>query len=118
MKTIPEFFRKAAALALFASAFLFAPSVVAETVNVSGVVTDSGGEGLIGVSVVVKDGNFGTTTDFDGNYELKGVDADAKIVFSYIGFRTVEEKINGRSKIDVTLEEDNQLLDEVVVVGP
>ncbi|MDE7394490.1 MAG: SusC/RagA family TonB-linked outer membrane protein, partial [Muribaculaceae bacterium] len=101
------------ALALMAS-----PAVSAQLLTVSGTVSDPIGDELFGVSVSVK-GNqtHGTATDIDGKFSLNNVPADATLVFSYVGFRTVEEAVNGRTTINVTMDENAELLDEVVVVG-
>lgn len=84
--------------------------------TVSGTVSDPSGP-LPGASVLVKGTTNGTQTDFDGNYTLNNVPNDATLVFSYIGFKTFEAAVNGRSTINVTLEEDAQALDEVVIIG-
>ena len=84
--------------------------------TITGLVTDEGGLPLPGASVAVLGTTKGTTTDFDGNYSISA-DADATLSISYIGFKTVEVAVNGRTTINVTLEEDSALLDEVVVVG-
>lgn len=84
--------------------------------DVKGVVKDANGEPLIGVSVVVSGTSQGTITDFDGNYSV-AVPADGSLVFSYVGYTSVTEKVNGRQTIDVTLKEDTKVLEEVVVVG-
>lgn len=103
---------------LWTLALLAAPAVSAQLLNVSGTVSDPAGEVLIGVSVSVKgDQAHGMATGFDGDYSLKDVPANATLVFSYVGFRAVEVAVNGRTKIDVTMQEDSELLDEVVVVG-
>lgn len=86
-------------------------------INVSGTVKDQKGEPLIGVNVIVKGKNQGASTDFEGNFSLEDINENATLVFSYIGYQTQEVAINGRSNIDVTLIEDSQTLDEVVVVG-
>ncbi len=83
--------------------------------SVSGKVTDADGIALAGVNIVEKGTSNGTTTDFDGNYTIT-VDEDATLVFSYIGFGTTEEKVGGRSSINVSLSEGVQL-DEFIVVG-
>ena len=70
---------------------------------------------LPGVSIVIKGTTSGTTTDFDGNYQIE-VDEGEILVFSYIGYKTLEIQASGTS-IDVSLEEDTALLDEVVVIG-
>ncbi len=86
--------------------------------TVRGSVSDTRKEPVIGATIIVK-GNTaqGTITDMDGKYELKDVPSDATLVFSYIGTKTQEIAVEGRSTIDVTLSEDDRLLDEVVVVG-
>lgn len=78
---------------------------------------DTTGEPIIGASIVEK-GNTtnGTITDLDGNFSLK-VPANATVVISYIGMKTQEIAIKGKSKIDVTLSDDAKALDEVVVIG-
>ncbi len=85
--------------------------------NISGVVTDQNGQSLIGVNVLVKGSSQGTATDFDGRFVLTDVNENAILVFSYIGYQSQEVALNGRSNINVTLIEDSQTLDEVVVVG-
>lgn len=70
-----------------------------------------------GASVIVKGTTNGTQTDFDGNYTISDVGTDAVLVFSYIGYKNQEIPVAGQSTIDVTLEEDAQALEEVVVVG-
>lgn len=89
---------------------------IAQAQTVSGTVSDANGP-LPGASVLVKGTTNGTQTDFDGNYTLNDVDAAATLVFSYIGFATQETAVNGRSTINVTLQEDAQALDEVVIIG-
>ena len=88
----------------------------AQAQEVSGNVSDASGP-LPGASVVVKGTTNGTQTDFDGNYTLDGVDANAVLVFSYIGYATQEVPVNGRSTINVVLQEDAQALEEVVIIG-
>ena len=99
---------------LLVGAFLCFGAVQAQ--EVSGTVSDATGP-LPGASVVVQGTTTGTQTDFDGNYTLDGVPGDAVLVFSYIGYATQEVPVNGRSTINVTLEEDAQALDEVVIIG-
>ncbi len=89
---------------------------VVQAQTVSGTVSDATGP-LPGASVVVKGTTNGTQTDFDGNYTLNDVAADAVLVFSYIGFSAQEIAVNGQTTIDVVLEENASELDEVVVVG-
>jgi iron complex outermembrane receptor protein len=84
--------------------------------EVTGTVFDANGP-LPGASVVEKGTTNGTQTDFDGNYTLTIDDPDAVLVFSYIGYKGQEIPIAGQTTIDVTLQEDAQALEEVVVVG-
>ena len=85
--------------------------------KVSGNVTDESGTPVIGASVMVKGTSTGTVTDFDGNFEIPGVQQNATLVISYIGYLTQEVALNGRKNIKVTILEDKKVLDEVVVVG-
>ncbi|KAA2218657.1 MULTISPECIES: SusC/RagA family TonB-linked outer membrane protein [Maribacter] len=89
---------------------------LAKAQTVTGTVSDPMGP-LPGASVLIKGTTTGTQTDFDGNYTLNNVNDNATLVFSYIGFKTVEVPVNGQSTIDVTMEEDASKLDEVVVTG-
>ena len=91
-------------------------SKVINAQDVKGVVSDESG-GLPGVNIIVKGTSKGTTTDLDGNYLLKGVNANDVLEFSFIGYKTIEEKVNGRTVINVLLEEDFNSLDEIVVIG-
>src|SRR5690606_25347716 len=86
-------------------------------INVSGIVTDQSGEALIGVNVLVQGTATGTATDIDGRFVLEDVNENATLVFSYVGYQTLEFPLNGRSNITITMVEDLQTLDEVVVVG-
>ena len=96
---------------------LISLSVSAQNVTVKGTVKDKTGETVIGASVVEK-GNTGngTITDIDGNFTIN-VPANATIVFSYVGMATQEVAVNGKTKIDITMEDDAQALEEVVVIG-
>ena len=89
----------------------------AQAQNVTGKVTDAlDGTPLIGVTVVVKGTNLGTTTDGFGSYSIN-VEPTATLVFSYIGYETLEEAVNGRSTINVLLNQAVETLDEIVVIG-
>jgi TonB-linked SusC/RagA family outer membrane protein len=89
-----------------------------EVINVTGKVTDqSNGEPLPGVSIIVKGTSIGTITDLDGNYTIQSNNDTDVLVFSFLGFLSQEISINGRSVINVLLEEDIKGLGEVVVVG-
>jgi len=89
---------------------------LSQETNVTGTVTDSNGSPLPGTNVVVKGTANGTQTDFDGNYTISAVN-DAILVFSYIGFVTQEVPVNGRSAVNISLAEDSQALEEVIVVA-
>ena len=91
--------------------------VVQQGKKVTGVVVDATGEPVIGANVVVKGTTNGTITDFDGNYTIEGVSASDVLVFSYIGYLSQEITVGNQAAINVTLSEDSQALDEVVVVG-
>lgn len=85
-------------------------------VTVTGTITNAAGEPLIGVSVVEQGTTNGTVTDFDGKYTLS-VAQGSTLEFSYVGFAKQEIKVGNEKVINVVLQEDNQLLNEVVVVG-
>ncbi len=87
-----------------------------EARTISGTVKDPTGETIISASVVVKGTTVGTVTDFDGNYTLTVPDDATTLVFSYIGYKTQEIAISS-DVINVTLKEDNEVLEEVVVTG-
>ena len=92
-------------------------SVVQQGKKVTGVVVDGAGIPVIGANVIVKGTTNGTITDFDGNFTLENVPADGVLVVSYIGYLSQEISVGNQSAINVTLKEDTQALDEVVVVG-
>ena len=94
-----------------------AAAASAQNVTVKGRVTDSNGEPVIGVTVMLSSNNtVGTLTDGDGNYFIT-VPSNASLTFSCVGFATQEEALNGRSVINVVLQEDTEFLDETVVIG-
>lgn len=92
-------------------------SLFAQNISVTGIVTDSKNEPLIGVTLKIVGTTQGTITDIDGNYSLVNVPGDAQIEVSYVGMRSQVLAVNGRKKIDVVLLDDTELLEEVVVVG-
>lgn len=101
------------------SFFLFLSFLLpAQTLRVTGRVTEaSTGETLIGVTVREKGGANGTATGADGAYVLQVANGEAVLVFSYTGYATQEVALNGRATLDVSLGEDLQALEQVVVVG-
>ena len=97
---------------------MFSPfAVLAQSLTVTGkVVSSDDGYGLPGVTIQVKGTSAGTVTDMDGNYKL-AADNNGTLVFSFVGYKTKEVAIKGKTKIDVTLELDSQTLDDVVVTA-
>src|SRR5690606_35919833 len=91
----------------------FTNSAHAQTVTVSGLVTESTGDPVPGVNVVVKGATLaGTITNAQGNYTLEGVPADATLIYSFIGFKTQEVAVEGRTHISLVLEEEITTLAE------
>lgn len=88
----------------------------AQQISITGTVTDTTGEPLLGVSVTVPGTPTGVSTDLDGKFSINA-DAKGKLKFSYIGYQAVEEPINNRKVINVVMEENAEVLSEVVVIG-
>jgi len=89
----------------------------AADITVTGRVTDENGEGLPGVTVLLKGTAVGTATDFEGNYSLNVPDGAATLVVSFIGYQTKEVAINNQTSLNITLAPDAKALAEVVVIG-
>lgn len=104
---------------IFTLAFLWLTSLtlLAQNITVKGNVVDEQKEPLIGVSVKIQGTATGTVTDYDGNFELPNVPPTGKLEFSYVGMKTLVVPVNGRTVINVTMQEDVEMLEEVVVVG-
>ncbi|MGQ8338809.1 TonB-dependent receptor [Sunxiuqinia sp. A32] len=92
-------------------------AVSKQPIKLTGRVTDSSGSSLPGVTVVVKGTTNGTITDFDGNYSLSKVPGDGVLVFSFVGMKTQEIPVDGKSTINVLMAEDAIGIEEVVAVG-
>ncbi|MFD3002454.1 SusC/RagA family TonB-linked outer membrane protein [Pontibacter toksunensis] len=92
-------------------------SQVAQTITVTGSVTDENGVGLPGVTVILKGTTNGTATDAAGTFSLNVPDGNGTLVFSYIGFKAQEVPIDNRSTVNISLAPDAKALEEVVVVG-
>ena len=90
-------------------------SLHAQNITVKGTVSAVDGP-IIGATVKVKGAQGGVVTDYDGNYTISA-QSNATLIFSYVGYETKEVKVGGKRQIDVTLVEDETLLNEVVVVG-
>lgn len=91
--------------------------VLAQDRRVTGRITDAGGNGIPGVSVLLKGTNVGTVTDADGNYSINARGTNPSLVLSAIGFRSQEVKIGSQSALNLSLAEDVSALNEVVVTG-
>ena len=88
----------------------------AQNITVNGVVEDSSGEPMIGATVLVQGSKEGVATDIDGNFTLK-CSPKASLLVSYIGYKTQTVPVNGQTELKITLLEDSEALDEVVVIG-
>ena len=89
---------------------------LAQNLNISGTVTDSRGETVIGAAVMVVDSSNGAVTDVDGNYSLQAAPT-AVLEISCIGYKTQQVPVQGRSRIDIVLDEDAEQLEATVVIG-
>ena len=94
---------------------LMAQGAVPKTIT--GTVVDSSGEPLIGVNIVVKNSTNGTITDLNGSYRLTGVSTGSTLVFSYLGYSTVNQVVGAQSVYKIEMREDRLNLEEVLVVG-
>ena len=111
-----NYFKERIMLLILLFAFMTPFGTLAQTIQLTGLVTDAANEPIIGASVVEKGTTNGVITDFDGNFALS-VSPKATIIISYVGYATQEVPVNGKTNIRVTLKEDTEMLDEVVVVG-
>lgn len=121
LKAFQTFFLSMTMMLVGGSAFAAAPDSGDATsppyqLTITGTVVDNFGTPLPGTNVIVKGTTNGTQTDFDGNYSITAA-SDATLIFSYVGFKTIEIPVNGNSSVDVTMQEDAAALDEVVVTG-
>ncbi len=97
---------------------MYSIGIFAQNINVTGFVTDSKNEPLIGVTLkIIGESEKGTVTDFDGKYVLPNIPSNAKIEVSYVGMQKQVIDVKGRTTINIVLSEDTELLDEVVVVA-
>lgn len=94
-----------------------ASAVTRQDFSVSGRVTDSAHAAFPGVTVIIKGTNSGTVTDVQGNYNLQKVAEDATLVFSFVGMKTQEIQVQGKTTINIVLTEETIGIDEVVAVG-
>ena len=103
--------------ATFILLWMLSLSMFGQNITISGIVKDTDGESLVGVTVQVMGTTVGTVTDFEGRYELPNVPRNATLVVSYVGMQSVEVPVSGRSVVDIELLDDTEVLDELVVVG-
>ena len=103
-------------LFVFLLLFIGIGAATAQNVQITGTVKDKLGETVIGANVTVKGTNNGAITDMDGKFSLQAP-PNATLVVSFIGYTTQEIELKGKNHIVVTLSEDSQALDEVVVIG-
>lgn len=85
--------------------------------QISGAIKSSAGEVLAGVNIIVKGTTKGTTSDANGEYKIEVDSNDDILVFSFIGFKTIETQVSGRTRIDLTMEDDATTLGSVEIVG-
>lgn len=97
--------------------WIYSIGIFAQEITISGVVTDSNKEPLIGVTIQIQGTGKGTITDIDGRYTLPNVPSKGKLEVSYVGMLKQTIDINNRSRINIVMDEDTGLLDEVVVVA-
>jgi TonB-linked SusC/RagA family outer membrane protein len=104
---------------LYLLAFLLSSSWVAfgQNQTITGKVTDEKGEALIGVNIIVKETNKGTTTNVDGKYSLSVPGSSSKIIYTFVSYESREVTVGNQSIINVSLTPDAKSLSEVVVVG-
>lgn len=116
--SVSDYIRNQKPIVIIVFLLVHSISIYAQDNTISGLVKDNEGEPLPGVSVAVKAGESisGVVTDINGKYQLKA-SPDATIEFSFIGFKSIQQQVGNRKVINVTLEIDNQILEEVVVVG-
>jgi TonB-linked SusC/RagA family outer membrane protein len=98
------------------SSILFSVCTQAQDVTVKGKVIDESGMSIPGATILIKGSAKATASNFDGNYEIKAP-SNGVLMISFVGYNTVQESVNGRTRIDVKLIPQSQTLNEVVVVG-
>ena len=91
-------------------------TITQQTTNLSGVIKDESGEPVIGANIMIKGSTTGSISDMDGRFSLQ-VPSDAILLVTYVGYISQEINVKGRSRIDITLKEDTEVLGEIVVIG-
>ncbi len=116
MKKKESFYRSHLRACMTALCMFFALAINAQSISVKGSVTDQTGEPVVGATVRVIGAGTGTVTNYDGNYSLSCA-SNATLEFSYIGYATQTEPVNGRTVINVVLQDESTAIDEVVVTA-
>jgi len=116
MKKVKHIFYYLLAISFFVSV-TYQSAFAQETRQITGKVVDAKGESLPGVTVAVKGTTNGVITDIDGVYKLNDVSSSSVLVFSFVGYTTVEKNVSGNSLLNVTLEESTTSLEDLVVIG-
>ena len=116
MKKKESFYRSHLRACMTALCMFFALAINAQSISVKGSVTDQTGEPIVGATVRVMGAGNGTVTNLDGNYSLSCA-KNATLEFSYIGYATQQEAVNGRTVINVVLQDESTALNEVVVTA-
>lgn len=105
-------------LLIFVSVIVSGAMALGQTVQISGTVTSKDdGLGMAGVTIFVKGTTVGTATNTDGTYTINAPASATSLVFSFVGYKNVEEQIQGRKTIDIVMEQDLLMVDEVIVVA-
>lgn len=102
---------------MFMLLWTFSLCIYAQNITVTGVVKDINGEPLIGVTIQVRGTALGTVTDFDGKFILPNVPSDATLEITYVGMQGQTISVNGRTNLEIVMQEETEILEEVVVVG-
>lgn len=104
-------------VALITAMWLMSLSIYSQNISVKGYIKDTNEEPLIGVTIKLIGSSIGTVSDFDGLFNLTNIPSDAELEISYVGMKSQIVKVNGRSSLEITMYDDTETLDEVVVIG-
>ena len=104
-------------ITLLLLSFLLSGIYVSAQTVITGTVMDSHGESIPGVAIQIKNSDKGTITDIDGNFNISVKENSSILIFSCLGYETVEEKVNLKRPMKVIMLEDSETLDEILVVG-
>ncbi len=116
-ESVQSFMKNTTVMILLVFGLLSFTDLSGQTVDVSGKVKNVSGEPLTGVTVVVKGTSTGTVSDYNGNFSLRNVPSNGILSFSFVGMKSQEMNVSGKTFFDVTMEEETIGLEEVVAVG-